>query len=585
MNIKISLLAAAIAVSPILSVAHAATQPALGLQVHPVSATAPAGSFSGGVTLNGGANFLDKVPAGQPAGVLATIKPAAAHVGTEGFLYTVFSVDNKFYMRTPAGFVPWNGNVPTLVAYATKILAAQETINISDLETLAGETLDGKNLKVYVGYATATSPLVYSTAMTLSMSAAPSTDCPVGPAAGLNPVTPGGKRLCILQGTQTSNVRLTSNFDYILSGGVFVGGDNVNTAAITIDAGTKIFGESGLDFLVINRGSKIHVNGTKAAPVIMTSANDAAATATTSGQWGGLVINGNAPINGCVVGTPVCETTGEGGTGNYGGNNAADNSGNLNYLQVKYAGYLITPTNELNGIALQGVGNGTLIDYVQVHNNADDGIEFFGGTVNAKHLYLSGNEDDSLDWTFGYSGKVQHVVVIHRNISDKIIEADNNNLNRDSLPRALPTISNMTAIGNPSAGGGILLREGTGARFSNVVVSGSDKYCINIDHDQTYNNAGTSAATLTGNLTMTHSVMNCAVSFREDLGDKWLVGGWYSGQAYNSTVAVGMTNYINTAAVNALEPATGLDAFFDVTDYRGAVKDLASDWTAGWTFK
>jgi len=118
----------------------------------------------------------------------------------------------------------------------------------------------------------------------------------------------------------------------------------------------------------------------------MTSANDATATATTSGKWGGLIINGNAPINGCTVGTAVCEAEGEGSTGKYGGNNAADNSGNLNYLQVKYAGYLITATNELNGIALQGVGNGTLIDYVQVHNNADDGIEFFGGTVNAKHL-------------------------------------------------------------------------------------------------------------------------------------------------------------------------------------------------------
>ncbi|MES2624046.1 MAG: hypothetical protein V4628_02085, partial [Pseudomonadota bacterium] len=311
MKLKLSLLAATIAISPLFSLANAATLPALGLNVHPVGAPAPAASFAGGITLNGGANFLDTVPAGQPAGVLATITPAAAHVGTQGFLYLVAFDGAKPYMLTPTGFRAWNGNVPTLVAYSTKTLAATETVNIADLEAFAGGVnLDGRNLRIHVGYATANAPLTYSTAIIANMSGAPSTSCPVGAAAGLEPVTPGGKRLCVISGTYTSNVRLTSNFDYVLSGGVFVGGDNVNSAEFTIDAGTKIYGESGLDFLVINRGSKIHVNGTKAAPVIMTSASDATATATTSGQWGGLIINGNAPINGCVVGTALCETTG-----------------------------------------------------------------------------------------------------------------------------------------------------------------------------------------------------------------------------------------------------------------------------------
>jgi hypothetical protein len=586
MKMKLSLLAAAIAMSPLFSLAQT-TLPALGLNVHPLNATPPAATFSGGISTNGGANFVDTVPAGQPAGLFTSIKPAAAHVGTEGFLYMVVSDGSRFWMRTPSGFMQWNTYVSDLVAYQSKILAAEETISIADLEAFSGATLDGINLRIHVGYATATSPLAYSTAIIASMgTAGPNpTTCPVGPAAGMDPIVPGGKRLCLLEGTHTADVHLTSNFEYVLSGGVFIGGDNVNSASITMDAGTKIYGESGLDFLVINRGSKIHVNGTASAPVIMTSANDATATATTSGQWGGLIINGNAPINGCVAGTVLCETSGEGGTGMYGGNNPADSSGNLNYLQVKYAGFLITPTNELNGIALQGVGNGTVIDYVQVHNNADDGIEFFGGTVNAKHLYLSGNEDDSVDWTFGYSGKLQHVVVVQRDISDKAIEADNNAANRDSTPRSMPVISNLTVIGNPSAGGGILLREGTGAQLSNVVVSGADKFCVSIDHDQTFNNAGTSATTLTGNLTMTNSVANCAINFKNDVGDKFLVSDWFNGQAGNTTEAVGMTNYINTPAVNALAPATGLDAFFDVTDYRGAVKDVATDWTAGWTFK
>ena len=585
MKMKLSLLAAAIAVSPLFSLAHADTVPALSLHVHPGNATPPAAKFTGGVTLNGGANFLKTVPAGQPAGLFATITPAAAHVGTEGFLYMVAYAGSTAYMLTPTGFALWNGDVATLVAALTKTLLAEEIINLPDFEAFAGATLDGENIQLHLGYATANSPLSYSSAIAFTMAGAPSTSCPVGAPAGLDPVVSGGKRLCLLQGNHTADLHLTSNFEYILSGGVFIGGDNVNSASLTIDAGTKIYGESGLDFLVINRGSKIHVNGTPSAPVIMTSANDATANATTSGQWGGLIINGNAPINGCVAGTPVCETSGEGGTGNYGGNNPADNSGNLNFLQVKYAGYLITPTNELNGIALQGVGNGTLIDYVQVHNNSDDGIEFFGGTVNAKHLYLSGNEDDSVDWTFGYSGKLQHVVVVQRELGDKAIEADNNAANRDSSPRSMPVISNLTIVGNPNAGGGILLREGTGAKFSNVVVTGADKLCINIDHDQTFNNAGSSATALTGNLTMINSVVNCAINFKEDIADKFSIAGWYNGQAGNSTAAVGMTTYVNTSAVNALAPATGLDAFFDVTNYRGAVKDAASDWTTGWTFK
>ncbi|MGV3593155.1 MAG: hypothetical protein ACO1PZ_15820, partial [Gammaproteobacteria bacterium] len=346
-----------------------------------------------------------------------------------------------------------------------------------------------------------------------------------------------------------------------------------------------IFGEKGLDFLVINRGSKIHVNGSASKPVVMTSANDASATATTSGQWGGLIINGNAPINGCNAGTALCEAVGEGSTGKYGGNDPADSSGNLNYLVIKYAGYLITPTNELNGIAFQGVGNGTNVDYVQVHNNADDGVEFFGGTVNAKHLFLSGNEDDSLDWTFGWTGKVQHVVIQQRDISDKAIEADNNATNRDSLPRAQPQIANMTVIGNPNAGGGILLREGTGANLSNVIVTHADKFCFSIDHDQTFANAGTTASALTGNLTVTHSIANCLLNFKDDTADMFKVTDWFSGQAGNSTADVGMTSYINTATANAQPAATLSDAFFDSVSHIGAVKDAANDWTAGWTYK
>jgi hypothetical protein len=584
MNRYLTALATSVALGFMAATAQAATPPTLVTQAF--GGAAPSATFNGGATMNGGVNFVSSIPFNRSPGIVANISIPAASVGQQGALYMVINTGTSWLMRTSTGFTTWNTQVASLTPYTTKTLAATESITVTDLETLAAQSFDGKTLRVHVGYMlnAANSPLVYSSAMQFGMTGASNGLCPTDGTVGTtSPLS--GRRLCVLKGTYTSNLTLTSEFDYILSGGVFIGGDNVNSATLTIDPGVKIFGEKGLDFLVINRGSKIHANGTASAPITFTSANDLTATANTSGQFGGLIINGNAPINGCAVGTALCEAEGEGSTGKYGGNNPADNSGNLNYVLVKYAGFLITPTNELNGIAFQGVGNGTLIDYVQVHNSSDDGVEFFGGTVNAKHLYLTGNEDDSLDWTLGWTGKVQYVVIQHRTVSDKVFEADNNNAARDSLPRAMPTISNVTGISNASAGGGIILREGTGARLSNVIVVGADKGCLNIDHDQTFDAGGTSATNLNGTLTMTHSSLNCAITFVEAAADKWKVSDWFNGQAGNSTAALGMTTYINSAAANALSAATQTDSFFDATTYRGAVKDTAGDWTAGWTFR
>lgn len=119
------------------------------------------------------------------------------------------------------------------------------------------------------------------------------------------------------------------------------------------------------------------------------------------GDWGGLIVNSRAPIN---TGTTAF---GEGDTGEYGGTDPEDNSGILCYVRVEFAGIEFSPDNELNGIAFQGVGSGTVVDYVQVHFNQDDGIEFFGGTVNAKHLYCTGIRDDSFDRTDDWVGKGQ----------------------------------------------------------------------------------------------------------------------------------------------------------------------------------
>lgn len=590
MQFKSKLLASAVAFGTMIAAgAEAAQPPALDTYVLGGQRRETTAKFQAGATINDGASFLKTVPAGVPVDMMTTITIDPADVGKEGDLYLAIGIGADMYQLTKTGMKRWafNGVDATgLEPFATKVLGSSETISVDDIEAKLGRSLKGLKVFPYFGYMSDTSKLNYSTPATFTVANDPSTTCPTG-GAGIAGFPGRGKRICLLQGTYTSDLHLTSNFDYMMQGTVFIGGDNTSTANLTIDAGTTIFGQSGPEALVINRGSRIFANGTRAKPVVMTAAADGEGNvnATTRGLWGGLVINGNASVNGCAAGTTLCELEGEGNTGKYGGNNDDDNSGVLTYLQVKYAGYEITPENELNGIAFQGVGRGTLIDYVQVHNNFDDGVEFFGGTASAKHLYLSGNGDDSMDWTFGWRGKVQHVVVLQTDRGDQGIEADNNAAGRDSLPRAKPMIANMTLIGNSNTDTGILLREGTGANLYNFIVSGFGDDCIDIDHSATFLNAGGSASTLNGQLTMANSVVNCAVNFREEAGDNFTVEAWFNAQAGNSTTALGMTSYINSTAAGARTPATLTDSFFDQVDYIGAVKNAASDWTAGWVYK
>ena len=193
----------------------------------------------------------------------------------------------------------------------------------------------------------------------------------------------------VLDGQLTENTTLVASFDgkpvmFALSGALEVGGvstRNVDTdVVLTIEAGTVLFGQSGSDYIVVHRDAKIMAQGSKTKPIIMTSLQDVNGKMTEAGQWGGLVILGNAPSNKCPTDGSDCalqvEGVAEGAV--FGGTDWEDDSGILNYLVVKYAGYEIAPDNELNGITFGGVGSGTTVDYVQVHSNADDGVEFFG---------------------------------------------------------------------------------------------------------------------------------------------------------------------------------------------------------------
>ena len=400
-------------------------------------------------------------------------------------------------------------------------------------------------------------------------------------------VTCADEGICYLTGIYTDDLHLTADVDWVLRGGVFIG-DDINPTTITIDAGTTIYGESATDgMLVIRRNSQIIAEGTAEAPILMTSSKNDGSRA--RGDWGGLIINGNAPINACAdAEADACEAYGEGGTGWYGGNDPEDSSGVLNYVVVEFAGTLISPDNELNGIAFQGVGAGTEVDFIQVHLNADDGVEFYGGTVSAKHILVTGAGDDSVDWTDGWQGNAQFVVVQqYDDNGDNGIEADNNGEANDADPMSEPTLANVTLIGSPDSEDsdvGILLREGTGAHIVNSMILGFNDACLDIDHEATWSNIDSGDVTLEG------VALSCETSFKDDDESADDVETFFLAGTGNSTTAAGVVDGFNLEApdyranadvADAVE-STHLTGWFDAVDYIGAVGP-DSDWTAGWT--
>ena len=248
-----------------------------------------------------------------------------------------------------------------------------------------------------------------------------------------------------VSGTITEDTVWTNDNVYLLnSAPVYVGGN-----PITENQGT----------LVIIQDSKIFATGTPSLPIIFSSTQPRGSRA--AGDWGGLVLNGRAPVNDDTI--PTNPDAGEGASGPFGGDNPNDSSGVLQYLRVEFAGIRFTDTNELNGIALQGVGRGTVVDHVQVAFNQDDGIEFFGGTVNASYVFIYGARDDSIDWTLGWTGRLENAVVIQRgDDGDNGMECDNWEFGFDFEPRSMPQVANVTLVGLKDVPG---VENGSGARL------------------------------------------------------------------------------------------------------------------------
>lgn len=406
-----------------------------------------------------------------------------------------------------------------------------------------------------------------------------------------------------IAGTFYENLTLEAKYTWLLDAPTFVGdSDGTRPTIITIEAGTTILGRGGTppSMLVIRQGARILANGTASQPIVMTSAQPVGARA--PGDWGGLVINGKAPVNNTGSGGEL--PFGEGGSGRYGGTNPTDDSGVLNYVRVEFGGHVFTSDDELNGIAFQGVGSGTTVDHIQIHRNSDDGIEFFGGTVNVKHVLITGCLDDSLDWTSGWSGKAQFVVLQQwPGGADNGIEADNLEADNTALPRSHPVISNMTLVGPKDAGAasdiGMQLRRGTAANIFNSIVMGMNEYGLDVDDVETWNNAYTDSPgsynTLSGQLTIQGTLFfdNALGDFQDDAGDPQTDTAFNAAQTPANTTGTDpkLTDPQNLSAPN-FKPQAGspvlsgfvdpADGFFTTVTYRGAMDDT-TDWTAGWT--
>jgi len=279
----------------------------------------------------------------------------------------------------------------------------------------------------------------------------------------------------------------------------------VQNATLTIAAGVTVAMDSNT--LVIRRDSRIIADGTMFQPITITCLNPTTGVGNQnggpfdSGCNGGLYINGNAPVNNGTLTSPVIrnspagsrEQTGEGGSGLYGGGDPADSSGVVRFVRVLNSGFRFSATNERNSFTLQGVGSKTKIDYVWADNGLDDGIEFFGGTPNVKHVIVTRNQDDGFDWVGGFRGKAQFVIVRGcDNGCDNGIEADNfgidgNSTDPEAIPRSAPTLFNFTLVGTgtpatPTTGfHGMLLRKNTGGFLRNFLVF---NYKAAIDIDQ-----------------------------------------------------------------------------------------------------
>lgn len=376
-------------------------------------------------------------------------------------------------------------------------------------------------------------------------------------------------------------------------------------ATLTIEAGTTIAGDSS-SALIVSRDGKLVAEGTAAAPIVFTSSLPVGQRGSSQGDWGGIVLLGRARIN-TVGGENNAEGVADEARNKYGGSDDAYDCGTLKYVRVEFAGRPLSANNELNGVTFYACGSATQVDYLQVHRGVDDGIEFFGGTVNVKHVVITGSDDDGLDWDRGWTGKAQFLIAAQiPGRGNHGIEADNDSNNADLTPRSAPTLYNVTLVGrNPDTAAsegpsrGVLLRVGTAGKLHNFIVTNFTDKGFMVD--------GAASATqwTQGALSISNSIFFENPASLIDYVSSPRADGGITDNLLNEVTELAAPSLANrfdvdpqlTAATNVtapnFKPASGSpaltggatppnDGFFDVSaTFVGAIGD--TDWTSGWT--
>lgn len=358
-----------------------------------------------------------------------------------------------------------------------------------------------------------------------------------------------------------------------------------NNATLTIAPGTIIRGDKLTQgTLIITRGAKIMADGTAVNPIIFTS--NEAVGARNEGDWGGLVLLGLAKNNqpgGVANIEGIVPTT----DSQYGGNFDNDNSGTLRYVRVEFAGIALEPNKEINGITFGSVGSGTIVDYVQVTYSGDDSFEWFGGTVNCKHLIAYRGLDDDFDCDFGFRGKVQFALSIRdKDLSDapgdsNAFECDNDAAGSTATPKTRPIFSNVTLVGPKGNGTTALpagekfekafrLRRNSAVSVLNSLVTGWEKglsiegapVVANLNGDTMVfvNNILTNFAIPSWSTGNTNTVLNSGGSTAAWYNSWWGVDG------NDSTASLAQVNWVN------MFPALGV-----TPDARLAVGSVAAN--------
>ena len=243
-------------------------------------------------------------------------------------------------------------------------------------------------------------------------------------------------------------------------------------ARLLIEPGVTVLGGGPGAALIVTRDASIHARGAEDEPIVFTSAKPEGTRA--SGDWGGVVLLGNAPLNRGRAN--VEEIPRNDGRGVFGGNDRRSNCGVLEYVRIEFAGSPIGAGNELNGLTLGGCGTETSVRHVQVHRAHEDAVEVLGGVVDIKYVLASHAGDDALDWDMGWTGRAQFLVVQHHpELGDTGFEGSNSTDDPDAEPISRPRIYNVTMVGSGAVDRmrhAVVIRNGSGGEFRNFLIAG-----------------------------------------------------------------------------------------------------------------